>query len=255
MNPTIIKTTLLMSILLPSMCFANVETFKPEFPKFDRTQQNTQTTKVEYLGFATLNAQVKIPTYAVSIDNPFSSDGLFNDIAPCTTAKTCQFNFNLPKAYETQFKILLLSGIGPVLVPQDWNIIRSSMGASSVASAQLFSPDQQEVITIDNTASCAGCGMHQATLYFPEILKKSLKYEFGAIQDKNKFLNLVKVNKRKVYLRYQIPHYPNKTHGIAYYADEDDGHAYTNFQKIEVSLKPEHKELTRYILNFYQSTH
>lgn len=99
------------------MCFANVETFKPEFPKFDHTQQNTQTTKVEYLGSATLNAQFKIPTYAVSIENPFSGDGLFNDITPCTTAKTCQFNINLPKAYATQVKTLLLPGIGPILVP------------------------------------------------------------------------------------------------------------------------------------------
>ena len=97
--------------------------------------------------------------------------------------------------------------------------------------------------------------MLKASLYFPDIKKLSLKNEFGAIEDKNHALNIIKANKNKVYFSYQIPNYPNKTHGIAFYADESNGYGYTNFQEIKVTLKPEYQSWAREILNFYQATH
>ena len=129
------------------------------------------------------------------------------------------------------------------------------MGPSGIAYAVLASRKKDEAITIYNSSACAGCAMHSASLYFPNIKKLSLDNEFGAIEDKNHLLNIIKANKNKVYFSYQIPNYPNKTHGIAYYADESDGNDVTNFQEIKVTLKPEHQTWARDILNFYQATH
>ena len=98
---------------------------------------------------------------------------------------------------------------------------------------------------------CAGCGMRPATLYFPNLIKESVKNEYGYVSDPHKYLAIVRPRKNLAYFSYQIPNYPNKTHGIAYYYSDGD----FNFQEIQVTLKPQNQALATPILNFYQATH
>ena len=249
-------------ILLRGNVYADVSIFKTTFPDMAGYTHKAQQHKIEKLPSTILNSSnnlVPIETYIASIPHPFDGTGFYEDYSACNIDDfnhvKCQFNYKLSTANAKNFKIFILPGLGATLAPKDWTIIRTDMGPSGVASATLASPNQDEAMTIFNTSSCVFCAMFNASIYFPEVKKKSLANEFGAIEDKTHSLNIVKVNQNKVYFSYQIPNYPNKTHGIAFYADESDGSGYTNFQEIKATLKPEHQSWTREILNFYQATH
>ena len=223
--------------------------FKPVFPKYNPSPNIHYKMLVENIGNVQLN-QGKISAIGVAIDSPFSDDeGLYRDYQDCKL-KACTIKFELNESLRSQFKIAFLPGIGSVLMPKEWIIKQADMGPSGVASAMIMSPKQDEVITIYNSSACIGCGMRPATLYFPKLIQESIKNEYGYISDPHKYINIVHPKNNVAYFSYQIPNYPNKTHGLAFYSDGD-----FNFQEIQVSLKPEHQTWARYILNFYQATH
>lgn len=247
---TIAIATLLLTTLNTS---ARSETFQAKFDQY-QPNKNDRNSKIETLGTATLN-RFNIPLYGVTVEDPFSGQGLLRDYPDCSKSKNCHFDLKISEAEVSQFKIIFLAGIGSALVPKNWNIVQSDLGASGTASAKIYSPDHKEMISIQNTGSCAGCSMRSASLYFANAHKQSLENEFGTIDDKNHLLKMVKTNKNKVYFSYQIPNYPNLTHGIAYYVDESNTSQLYNFQEIKVTLKPEHQSWAKPILNFYQATH
>ena len=250
---------LIILLGLSGFAYGDIAIFKATFPDLKTNQAPHPQHQLEQLPAATLINNVTVDTYIAAIPNPFNDTGFYKDDAVCKINNTqqvkCQFSYTLSATQAKNFKIILLPGIGPVLVPLSWQVISTDMGPSGVAYAVLASRKKDEVITIYNSSACVGCAMHSASLYFPNVKKLSLDNEFGAIEDKNRLLNIVKANKNKVYFSYQIPNYPNKTHGIAYYADESDGNDVTNFQEIKVTVKPEHQSWARDILNFYQATH
>ena len=113
-----------------------------------------------------------------------------------------------------------------------------------------MSPDQKQAIKLYDSSFCVGCGLPNATLYFPELLKESLENEYGGFKDPKNLINIVHPSKSR-FFSYQIPQVNNETHGIAKYDDEDT----FNYKEIQVTLDKSQQFLVGTILNFYNATH
>lgn len=250
MKKQIIGFSLLLSIFTTPSHAQNVETFQPTFPKFSNTDaQRKKINQFYALGQATFSNQVKIPAYSVTVENP-AEDGLLKNTQPCAK-NNCTFNFKLDAKQAEKLKLVAIPSLGYILVPRHWTDISAAAGANGTGSVLIMSPNKKEAITAYDSSFCVGCGLPNATLYFPDLLKQSLDSEFGGYKDLNKKLKLVYPSKTTAFFSYQIPNLNNKTHGIAKYADNDD----FNFVNIHVTLDKANQSLATPILNFYNATH
>ena len=254
-NPSLAKLGLstlftLSATLFSTQIFAEIKTFDPQFPQFSENAiERKKSNRFYSLGDATFSHGIKIPAYGVTVQNPMD-DGLLKDSEPCTK-KTCNFNFTLKAQDATQLKLIELPSIGYVLIPRHWTDISAGTGANGTGSALIMSPNQKEAITLYNSSVCAGCGYPNASLYFPQLLKQSVEYEYGGVQDRNKKLTLVYPLKTTAFFSYQIPNISGKTHGVAKYIDDGD----FNFVNIHLTLEQQNRHLATPILNFYNATH
>ena len=105
-------------------------------------------------------------------------DGLLKDFKSCS-AKSCHFNFKLKAEHASQLKLVALPKLGVILVPKDWQDVQASAGANGTGSALLMGPNPKQAIELYDSSVCVGCGMPYATLYFPNLPKQSLEYEYG----------------------------------------------------------------------------
>lgn len=243
-----ISTALL--VLSATLTHAEVSSFKPIFPKFSNTAQQRQAENQIYtLGEVSFANDVRVPFYGVTALNP-ADDGLLKDFKSCT-AKSCHFDFKLEPNQAKQLKLFALPEIGLVLVPKNWSDAEASAGANGTGSALLMSPNQKQAIELYDSSFCVGCGMPNATLYFPNLLKESVENEFGGYKDSQKLINVVHPSKQVAFFSYQIPNLNNKTHGVAKYYDEDT----FNFREIIVTLDKSQQHLVGPILNFYHFSH
>lgn len=242
-------STILLLLSAP-ITHAGVSQFEPIFPQFSNTIKQRQAMNQIYaLGEVSFSNDVRVPFYGVTAPNPFD-DGLLKDFKSCT-AKSCHFDFKLDANLAKQLKLVGVPEIGAVLVPKDWQDIEANAGANGTGSALLMSTNQKQAIELYDSSVCVGCGMPYATLYFPNLLKQSLEYEYGGYQDRHKLINIVHPSKQVAFFSYQIPKMNNKTHGIAKYRDDSD----FNFQEIKVTLDKSQQHLVGPILNFYHFTH
>ncbi|MEB3791650.1 DUF4850 domain-containing protein [Acinetobacter sp. IK40] len=243
-----------VSIILLSgstaMAHAEVHNFKPIFPKFSNTAQERKAENQIYaLGEVSFANDVRVPFYGVTALNP-ADDGLLKDFKSCT-AKSCHFDFKLDAHQAKQLKLFALPEIGLVLVPKNWSDAEASAGANGTGSALLMSPNQKQAIELYDSSFCVGCGMPNATLYFPNLLKESIQNEFGGYKDPQKLVTVVHPSKQVAFFSYQIANFNNKTHGVAKYYDEDT----FNFREIIVTLDQSQQHLVGPILNFYHFSH
>ncbi|ENW89949.1 DUF4850 domain-containing protein [Acinetobacter dispersus] len=243
-----------VSIILLSgstaMAHAEIHNFKPIFPKFSNTAQQRQAENQIYaLGEVSFANDVRVPFYGVTALNP-ADDGLLKDFKSCT-AKSCHFDFKLEANQAKQLKLFALPEIGLVLVPKNWSDAEASAGANGTGSALLMSPNQKQAIELYDSSFCVGCGLPNATLYFPSLLKESVENEFGGYKDPQKLVTVVHPSKQVAFFSYQIPNLNNKTHGVAKYHDEDT----FNFREIIVTLDQSQQHLVGPILNFYHFSH
>jgi len=233
-----------------AMAHAEVHNFKPIFPKFSNTAQERKAENQIYaLGEVSFANDVRVPFYGVTALNP-ADDGLLKDFKSCT-AKSCHFDFKLDANLAKQLKLFALPEIGLVLVPKNWSDAEASAGANGTGSGLLMSPNQKQAIELYDSSFCVGCGMPNATLYFPSLLKESVENEFGGYKDSQKLINVVHPSKQVAFFSYQIPNLNNKTHGVAKYHDEDT----FNFREIIVTLDQSQQHLVGPILNFYHFSH
>lgn len=233
-----------------AMAHAEVHNFKPIFPKFSNTAQQRQAENQIYaLGEVSFANNVRVPFYGVTALNP-ADEGLLKDFKSCT-AKSCHFDFKLDANQAKQLKLFALPEIGLVLVPKNWSDAEASAGANGTGSALLMSPSQKQAIELYDSSFCVGCGMPNATLYFPNLLKESVENEFGGYKDPQKLVTVVHPSKQVAFFSYQIPNLNNKTHGVAKYHDEDT----FNFREIIVTLDQSQQHLVGPILNFYHFSH
>ncbi|ENX39449.1 DUF4850 domain-containing protein [Acinetobacter sp. NIPH 2100] len=248
------KIAHLLSIILlagsTAMAHAEVRNFTPVFPKFSNTAQERKAINQIYaLGEVSFANDVRVPFYGVTALNP-ADDGLLKDFKSCT-AKSCHFDFKLAPNLAKQLKLFALPEIGLVLVPKDWRDAEASAGANGTGSALLMSPNQKQAIELYDSSFCVGCGMPNATLYFPSLLKESVENEFGGYKDSQKLINVVHPSKQVAFFSYQIPNLNNKTHGVAKYHDEDT----FDFREIIVTLDKSQQHLLGPVLNFYHFSH
>ena len=138
-----------------------------------------------------------------------------------------------------------------MLVPRNWQDVQANAGANGTGFALIMSTDQKQAIELYDSSFCVGCGLPNATLYFPELLKESLENEFGGYKDSKKLINIVHPSKKVAFFSYQIPQVNNQTHGIAKYDGEDT----FNYKEIQVTLDKSQQSLVGPILNFYKATH
>ena len=244
---------ILSSILLfsaASITHAEVTTFNPTLPKFSSpAKQRKAENQIYALGEVSFTSGITLPFYGVTALSP-TDDGLLKEFKHCS-AQSCHFNFKLNARQSKQLKLLALPEIGLVLVPRNWQDVQANAGANGSGAALLMSPDQNQAIQLYDSSFCVGCGMPYATLYFPALLKESVKNEFGGYQDPQKLVNIIHPSKQTAFFSYQIPNLNNKTHGIAKYHDEDT----FNFREITVTLDQSQQHLAGTILNFYNFTH
>ncbi len=244
------KILLALLCYIPLCSHAEIINFKPTFQSYDAKEAARSKHKVIAIGTAQVNKTMQIPIFAVEVPDPIET-GMISAAQQCKKPHTCQFTIaHLNQEQASQFKILIFPGLRAALIPKTWQVIEAAYGVNGSAFAKIMSPKRDEVISMYNSSICVGCGMPNATLYFPELIKQSLENDFGAYKDPNKYLTIVHPNKNLAFFSYQIPNYPNRTHGIATYDNEDT----FNFQDIEVSLQPEHKDQARFILNLFQSS-
>ncbi|WP_336949427.1 DUF4850 domain-containing protein [Acinetobacter junii] len=242
-------STILLLLSAP-ITHAGVSQFEPIFPQFSNTIKQRQAMNQIYaLGEVSFSNDVRVPFYGVTAPNPFD-DGLLKDFKSCT-AKSCHFDFKLKAEHASQLKLIALPELGVILVPKDWQDVQASAGANGTGSALLMSPNQKQAIELYDSSVCVGCGMPYATLYFPNLLKQSLEYEYGGYQDRHKLINIVHPSKRVAFFSYQVPNLSYKTHGVAKYIDDGD----FNFREIKVTLGKSQQHLVGPILNFYHFTH
>ncbi|CAI3110141.1 hypothetical protein MWMV8_MWMV8_02660 [Acinetobacter calcoaceticus] len=235
---------------ITSSAYAEVESFTPHFPKFSSSAATRKADNQFYkLGEAKFLNSVTVPFYGVTALNP-TDDGLLKDFEKCTL-KNCHFNFKLDAQHAKQLKLLALPEIGLVLVPRNWQDVQANAGANGSGFALTMSSDQKQAIELYDSSFCVGCGLPNATLYFPELLKESLENEFGGYKDSKKLINIVHPSKKIAFFSYQIPQLNNQTHGIAKYYDEDT----FNYKEIQVTLDKSQQSLVGPILNFYNATH
>jgi len=233
-----------------SITHAEVKSFTPHFPKFSSSAATRKADNQFYkLGEAKFLNGVTVPFYGVTAQSP-TDDGLLKDFEKCTL-KSCHFNFKLDAQHAKQLKLLALPEIGLVLVPRNWQDVQANAGANGSGFALAMSKDQKQAIELYDSSFCVGCGLPNATLYFPELLKESLENEFGGYKDSKKLINIVHPSKKIAFFSYQIPQLNNKTHGIAKYYDEDT----FNYKEIQVTLDKSQQSLVGPILNFYNATH
>ncbi|HEN9557609.1 DUF4850 domain-containing protein [Acinetobacter baumannii] len=237
-------------ISLNSTAYAEVKSFTPHFPKFYSSATTRKADNQFYaLGEAKFLNGVAVPFYGVTAQNPIE-DGLLKSFEKCTP-KSCGFNFKLDAQHAKQLKLLALPEVGVALVPRNWQDIQANAGANGTGFALIMSPDQKQAIKLYDSSFCAGCGLPNATLYFPELLKESLENEYGSFKDPKNLINIVHPSKKVAFFSYQIPQVNNKTHGIAKYDDEDT----FNYKEIQVTLDKSQQFLVGPILNFYNATH
>lgn len=242
-------STILLLLSAP-ITHAGVSQFEPIFPQFSNTIKQRQAMNQIYaLGEVSFSNDVRVPFYGVTAPNPFD-DGLLKDFKSCT-AKSCHFNFKLKAEHASQLKLVALPELGVILVPKDWQDVQASAGANGTGSALLMSLNQKQAIELYDSSVCVGCGMPYATLYFPNLLKQSLEYEYGGYQDHHKLINIVHSSKQVAFFSYQVPNLSYKTHGVAKYIDDGD----FNFREIKVTLGKSQQHLIGPILNFYHFTH
>ncbi|MCH7295894.1 DUF4850 domain-containing protein [Acinetobacter higginsii] len=247
---TLISILTILFALSATSTHAEVSTFKPIFPKFSNTAQERKAENQIYaLGEVSFANDVRVPFYGVTALNP-ADEGLLKDFKSCT-AKSCHFDFKLDTHQAKQLKLVALPEIGAVLVPKDWHDVEASAGANGTGSALLMSPNQKQAIELYDSSFCVGCGMPNATLYFPNLLNESIENEFGGYKDPQKLVNIVHPSKQVAFFSYQIPNLNNKTHGVAKYHDEDT----FNFREIIVTLDKSQQHLVGPILNFYHFNH
>ncbi len=237
-------------VSLNSTVYAEVKNFTPHFPQFYSSAATRKADNQFYkLGEANFLNGVAVPFYGVTAQNPIE-DGLLKNFERCTL-KSCSFNFNLDAQHAKQLKLLALPETGLVLVPRNWQDVQANAGANGTGFALAMSPDQKQAIELYDSSFCVGCGLPNATLYFPELLKESVENEFGGFKDPKKLINIVHPSKKMAFFSYQIPQVNNKTHGIAKYDDEDT----FNYKEIQVTLDKSQQSLVGPILNFYNATH
>ncbi|HFE9908191.1 TPA: DUF4850 domain-containing protein [Acinetobacter baumannii] len=237
-------------ISLNSNAYAEVKSFTPHFPKFYSSAATRKADNQFYaLGEAKFLNGVAVPFYGVTAQNPIE-DGLLKSFEKCTP-KSCSFNFKLDAQHAKQLKLLALPEVGLVLVPRNWQDVQANAGANGTGFALIMSPDQKQAIKLYDSSFCVGCGLPNATLYFPELLKESLENEYGGFKDPKNLINIVHPSKKVAFFSYQIPQVNNKTHGIAKYDDEDT----FNYKEIQVTLDKSQQFLVGPILNFYNATH
>ncbi|EXR34555.1 MULTISPECIES: DUF4850 domain-containing protein [Acinetobacter] len=237
-------------VSLNSTVYAEVKNFTPHFPQFYSSAATRKADNQFYkLGEANFLNGVAVPFYGVTAQNPIE-DGLLKNFEKCTL-KSCSFNFKLDAQHAKQLKLLALPETGLVLVPRNWQDVQANAGANGTGFALAMSPDQKQAIELYDSSFCVGCGLPNATLYFPELLKESVENEFGGFKDPKKLINIVHPSKKMAFFSYQIPQVNNKTHGIAKYDDEDT----FNYKEIQVTLDKSQQSLVGPILNFYNATH
>ncbi|MBR7717809.1 DUF4850 domain-containing protein [Acinetobacter nosocomialis] len=237
-------------VSLNSTVYAEVKNFTPHFPQFYSSAATRKADNQFYkLGEANFLNGVAVPFYGVTAQNPIE-DGLLKNFEKCTL-KSCSFNFKLDAQHAKQLKLLALPETGLVLVPRNWQDVQANAGANGTGFALIMSPDQKQAIELYDSSFCVGCGLPNATLYFPELLKESIENEFGGFKDPKKLINIVHPSKKVAFFSYQIPQVNNKTHGIAKYDDEDT----FNYKEIQVTLDKSQQSLVGSILNFYNATH
>lgn len=237
-------------VSLNSTVYAEVKNFTPHFPQFYSSTATRKADNQFYkLGEANFLNGVTVPFYGVTAQNPME-DGLLKNFEKCTP-KSCNFNFKLDTQHAKQLKLLTLPEIGLVLVPRNWQDVQANAGANGTGFALAMSPDQKQAIELYDSSFCVGCGLPNATLYFPELLKESVEDDFGGFKDSKKFINIIHPSKKVAFFSYQIPQVNNKTHGIAKYDDEDT----FNYKEIQVTLDKSQQSLVGPILNFYNATH
>ncbi|WP_042075825.1 DUF4850 domain-containing protein [Acinetobacter nosocomialis] len=237
-------------VSLNSTVYAEVKNFTPHFPQFYSSAATRKADNQFYkLGEANFLNGVAVPFYGVTAQNPIE-DGLLKNFEKCTL-KSCSFNFKLDAQHAKQLKLLALPETGLVLVPRNWQDLQANAGANGTGFALVMSPDQKQAIELYDSSFCVGCGLPNATLYFPELLKASVENEFGGFKDPKKLINIVHPSKKVAFFSYQIPQVNNKTHGIAKYDDEDT----FNYKEIQVTLDKSQQSLVGSILNFYNATH
>lgn len=237
-------------VSLNSTVYAEVKNFTPHFPQFYSSAATRKADNQFYkLGEANFLNGVAVPFYGVTGQNPIE-DGLLKNFEKCTL-KSCSFNFKLDAQHAKQLKLLALPETGLVLVPRNWQDVQANAGANGTGFALVMSPDQKQAIELYDSSFCVGCGLPNATLYFPELLKESIENEFGGFKDPKKLINIVHPSKKVAFFSYQIPQVNNKTHGIAKYDDEDT----FNYKEIQVTLDKSQQSLVGPILNFYNATH
>ena len=237
-------------VSLNSTVYAEVKNFTPHFPQFYSSAATRKADNQFYkLGEANFLNGVAVPFYGVTAQNPIE-DGLLKNFEKCTL-KSCSFNFKLDAQHAKQLKLLALPETGLVLVPRNWQDVQANAGANGTGFALTMSPDQKQAIELYDSSFCVGCGLPNATLYFPELLKESVENEFGGFKDPKKLINIVHPSKKVAFFSYQIPQVNNKTHGIAKYDDEDT----FNYKEIQVTLDKSQQSLVGPILNFYNATH
>lgn len=237
-------------VSLNSTVYAEVKNFTPHFSQFYSSAATRKADNQFYkLGEANFLNGVAVPFYGVTAQNPIE-DGLLKNFEKCTL-KSCSFNFKLDAQHAKQLKLLALPETGLVLVPRNWQDVQANAGANGTGFALVMSPDQKQAIELYDSSFCVGCGLPNATLYFPELLKESIENEFGGFKDPKKLINIVHPSKKVAFFSYQIPQVNNKTHGIAKYDDEDT----FNYKEIQVTLDKSQQSLVGPILNFYNATH
>ncbi|MFV5662016.1 DUF4850 domain-containing protein [Acinetobacter pittii] len=235
---------------LTSSAYAEVKSFTPHFPKFySSAATRTADNQFYALGEAKFLNDITIPFYGVTAQSP-TENGLLKDFETCTP-KSCRFNFKLEAQHAKQLKLIALPETGLVLIPKSWHDVQANAGANGTGFALVMSPDHKQAIELYDSSFCVGCGLPNATLYFPQLLKESLENELGGFKDSKKLINIVHPSKRVAFFSYQIPQVNNKTHGIAKYYDEDT----FNYKEIQVTLDKSQQSLVGTILNFYNATH
>lgn len=190
--------------------------------------------KAQFIKKMTLNQQ-EIDVYQTEYENNIEGGWLKSPIVPFSTKLKAETlaNFDL---YAMPYEQMLL-------VPKGWKLLNGGVGANGSTSYVFVPQAGRGHFSYYHTASCIGCAMMDAAVFFPEAKKDAEDNDFLFYDSTN--FPISKVSLSPHLIAYQVNQGKKRLDGVVYYNIKED----SPFWQAEISLPENQQKLATPLLN------
>ncbi|MGC7589826.1 DUF4850 domain-containing protein [Bisgaard Taxon 46] len=190
--------------------------------------------KAQFIKKMKLNQQ-EIDVYQTEFENNIEGGWLKSPIVPFSTKLKAEklVHFDL---YAMPYEQMLL-------VPKGWQLLNGAVGANGSTSYVFVPKEGRGHFSYYHAASCMGCAMMAASIFFPEAKKDAKENDFLFYDSTNLPISQVSLNPHLI--AYQVNQGKKRLDGVAYYNINED----SPFWQAEISLPENQQKLATPLLN------